>query len=124
MKILRLQGSPYAMGRDHGRRQAGEIRAVVRKYIDVLGGKVLQRQDLKAAMPNLDDYFGKSSLEELRGLSDGAGLPLEILAGFNLALMPELLPGCSHFAFWGGADGIREILHGTNEDSPLSLTLG
>ena len=117
-------GKPYTMGREHGRSQAGEIQAIVRRYIEVLGGNVSQRRDLNAAMQNLDDYFGKSSLEELRGLADGAGLPLEIIAGFNLGLMPELLPGCAHFAFWGYANGFHEILHGTNEDAPLALTLG
>jgi acyl transferase domain-containing protein/NAD(P)-dependent dehydrogenase (short-subunit alcohol dehydrogenase family) len=124
LKIIRLQGSPYDMGREYGRRQAGEIQAIIRNYIEILGGVVDQRQDLKAVMQNLDAYFGKAGLEELRGLADGSGLPLEIVAGFNLALMPELLPGCSHFAFWDHSNGSGEILHGTNEDAPLSLTLG
>jgi malonyl CoA-acyl carrier protein transacylase len=124
MKILQLKGRPYEMGLEHGQRQAEEIHAVVKKYSEVLGGEVLERQDLKSVMSNLDAYFCKSSQEELRGLSDGAGLPLAILAGLNLALMPELLAGCSHFAFAGNGDGVDGLLHGTNEDSPLLLTLG
>jgi acyl transferase domain-containing protein/NAD(P)-dependent dehydrogenase (short-subunit alcohol dehydrogenase family)/acyl carrier protein len=124
LKILRLQGSPYSMGREHGRRQAGEIQAVVRRYSEVLGGNVSQRRDLNAVMENLDAYFSKTGLEELHGLADGAGLPLQLIAGFNLALIPELLSGCSHFAFGLHAQGSHEILHGANEDAPLVLMLG
>jgi acyl transferase domain-containing protein/NAD(P)-dependent dehydrogenase (short-subunit alcohol dehydrogenase family) len=124
MKIFKLEGSPYAMGREHGRRQAEEIKALALKFNEALGGKAFERQDLKIVMSNLGDYFSKSSLEELRGLSEGAGLPLEILAGLNLALVPELISGCSHVAFAPPADEPGEILHGTNEDSPLLLTLG
>ncbi len=124
MKIIRLQGSPYAMGREHGRLQSGEIKNVVNKYTEMLGSHGNLQQNLNSVMENLDAYFSKTGQEELRGLADGAGLPLEIIAGLNLALMPDLLPGCSHFAHWDYTHGSQELWHGVNEDAPLLLTLG
>jgi hypothetical protein len=43
-------------------------------------------------MESLDAYFSEPGLEELRGMADGAGLPLEILAGLNIALMRSCCP--------------------------------
>lgn len=124
MRILRVQGSPAAMGKEHGRVQAADIQTVVREYGKILGDGATQRPDFRAAVDNLDLYFGEAGLEELQGIAEGAGLPLEIIAGLNLALMPELLPGCTHFAFRDHAGGTGGILHGINEDAPLLATLG
>jgi acyl transferase domain-containing protein/NAD(P)-dependent dehydrogenase (short-subunit alcohol dehydrogenase family)/acyl carrier protein len=124
MKIFKLHGDSYDMGREQGKCQAAEIHAVVRRYSEILGGNVSQRQDLAAAMQNLEAYFGKTGLEELRGLADGTGLPFKIIAGLNLAMIPDLLHGCSHFALKERADGVSDFLHGSNEDAPLLLSLG
>jgi acyl transferase domain-containing protein/acyl carrier protein len=124
MKILRLRGGPRQMGEEHGRRQAAAIRDVVRRYGEILGDGITERQDFRAVMESLDAYFSEPGLEELRGMADGAGLPLEILAGLNIALMPELLPGCTHFAARNGNAGTCGMVHAINEDAPLLMTLG
>ncbi len=124
MKIFRLQGNSRKMGEEHGRLQASGIQEVVQRYAKILGGGIAERQDFRLLLENLDTYFSKAGLEELQGMADGAGLPMEILAGLNIALMPELLPGCAHFAFNNFDHGSCGLLHAINEDAPLLLTLG
>jgi acyl transferase domain-containing protein len=121
LRVLRLRGEPRRMGREQGRLQAAAIREVVQRYGEALGNGVTERADFRALQENLESFFSPSGLEELRGLAEGSGLPLEILAGLNVALMPELLPGCTHFAVKGGPPG---LLHAINEDAPLLLTMG
>jgi acyl transferase domain-containing protein/acyl carrier protein len=119
LRILRLSGTPYEMGLEHGRQRSSEIRSLVERYIELLGGKAEERKDLKSAMANAEAYFGASGLEELRGLAEGCDLPLPFVAGYNLALNPEFLAGCSHFVTRTDTG----LLHGMNEDAPLSLRL-
>jgi len=74
--LLHLSGSPYQMGLAHGRARAAEIRAIIERYSRLVGGEVENRPDLRAAMERLETYFGRAGVEELRGLAEGAGLPL------------------------------------------------
>ena len=122
--VLKLRGSPYEMGREHGRRQATQIQSIIGRYCEVLGGDIRERTDLKNLMENLVSYFGDSGIEELRGLADGSDMPLDLIAGFNAALMPSLMPGCSHFGLNRSDSGAADILHGANEDAPLTMMLG
>ncbi len=127
--LLRLQGTPYEMGFQHGRAQREEIQRIVETFKEFIGDEALGREVLQNALKHPEQYFDERALEEIRGLADGAGLPYRYMLAYNLdsALFPEYGLGCSQIGLSFSehhSKSSRGVLHAVNEDSPLLLHLG
>lgn len=63
---------------------------MVRRYVDEVG---LAAEKLLPPVPAMDKEslitrFGEDGLEEMRGMADGAGIPLEVIVRHNVCLIP------------------------------------
>lgn len=114
LKILRLEGSPFERGRQHGVLLRDQVRALVKRVL-LLGRTVSTGKNpfpggaLREAWRRARPFLKKEHLEELRGLAAGAGLPLEEVQEANI--LPELFH-CSGFALMGRATKDGRLLHG------------
>jgi isopenicillin-N N-acyltransferase-like protein len=91
LRVIELAGTPYEMGRTHGRALKSEIRELVKRwqadiektysvpasdYID----KLLQASDFKPAI----ERWVPGLLDEVRGIADGAGLDFRTMFAYQL----------------------------------------
>jgi acyl transferase domain-containing protein len=133
--VLRLEGTPFEMGRQHGQEQGETIRRLVAAYESFLGPERLSRAVLQEALAHPEAFLDEDGIEEIRGLAEGSGVPERHLLAYNIdaALFTEYGPlqgagpGCAHAGL--GADrhrapGVAGPLHAVNEDSALALYLG
>ncbi len=94
--VLYVTGTPYEMGYEHGQLLASQVRGTIR---DVEAGankflpkamresKLLTKRDEKEIIDEFLDrawhlmarYAPQEDLEEMRGLADGSGLPLDVI---------------------------------------------
>lgn len=113
-RVLRLRGKPYDIGVQHGRLLAPNIKRLCERVIYGVGfsysiekgrwfldeaAKLVERQRPFIA----PEYF-----EEMRGLADGAGLPLATVQAANI--FPEFFH-CSGLAVFGKATRGGTLLH-------------
>lgn len=118
-KVLHLKGTPYEMGYQQGALLKDDVREQVRFLFDVkakelkadVGG--LQLLNPKRAIGGIaatqKKYVPERFYEELRGLAEGAGLPLQDAIDANF--IPEMFH-CSGFALSGSATKDGTLYHG------------
>lgn len=125
LRLRRFAGSRFELGRQHGAAFAAEIERGLRRYRDLLGANVLELEPVKAFLARQHEFFDEGSLEELRGIAEGSGLPFQRIVAYNLGLEPEHgLFGCSQLAIRAAVNQGAGLLHAANEDSPIALRLG
>jgi len=125
-KMLNLRtfsGTPYELGQQHGRAEAAAIGNVLQKYVELVGERLHDTRSLQTALDDRETYFGSDGLEELRGIADSVGVPIEYLLAFNYGLSMEFLPGCTQFVVTARRNGTAGLIHGVNEDWMLALAL-
>jgi acyl transferase domain-containing protein len=118
-----LSGTPYEMGVQHARSEGNRIKTILQRYNELLPTKLDDVPDLREALGHGELFFTPAGLEELRGLAEELGKPVEHLMAYNLGLYPRQMSGCAQFAITARANGAAGMIHGANEDSPLSLSL-
>ncbi len=123
LHLIRCVGTPHEMGLQHARSQADQIRDILRKYMDLLQGRLDDVEELRQALAQVDAFFTPTGLEELQGMAAGLDMPLEYMLAYNLGLYPEHVAGCTQFAITAGRNGDTGMIHGANEDAPISLRL-
>ncbi len=112
--VLRLEGTPFEMGFQHGFLLKKHVRTLVKRVLWI--GNAFSRDEKgffggamenawKRTRPWIDSRF----LEEMRGLARGSGVRLEDIKKANI--LPELFH-CSGFALWGKATKDGRLLHG------------
>lgn len=124
LNVAFLRGSRYDIGRLHGERERETIRTAIQAYADYFGGKVKERTPLVQALEQQHEFIPPEGFEELRGMADGCGMPVERLVGFNFGLSFEQFAGCSQIAIPARSNGPHGLIHAVNEDLLLSLLLG
>lgn len=118
-RVLHVKGTPYEMGFQQGALLKDDIRELVRFLFEV------KAKELKLEVGGVNLLSPKRALggiaatqrkfvpdrfhEELRGLAEGAGLPLEDAIAANF--IPELFH-CSGFALSGSATKDGTLYHG------------
>ncbi len=122
--VLHVKGSPYEMGYQHGALLKADIRALVRYLLDVkakefadqLQFKIVGigiKPDPKAIIAMIartqKPYVPERYYEEMQGVADGSGLPLDEIVACNF--IPELFH-CSGFALSGSATKDGTLYHG------------
>ncbi len=101
--VVYLKGTPYELGYIHGSSCKTEIKAFYEKILaeaenKITGASVL----LDIAYKQMEPYISQAYKEEMQGLADGAGLPLESVQ--RVHAIPDLSEyHCTFFAAWGNA---------------------
>jgi hypothetical protein len=118
-KVLHVAGSHYEMGFQHGALLKQDVHEMVRYLLDVKskditfewnGIKFLNpRKVIAGIQATQKKFIPKWYFEELQGLADGSGVPLEDVVACNF--IPELFH-CSGFAISGSATKNGELYHG------------
>lgn len=76
-KVLLLKGSPYEMGLQHGRLLATEVAEDAQAYHDwAIGKSGESASSLREIFESLQPFIPKRYMEEMRGLAEGSGVPL------------------------------------------------
>ena len=123
MPLLKLRGSPYEMGYQHGtlmRRQVREsvdnIMAFADSRLKVPGvGRIVARRRLDRAWKQMRPHVPERYLEEMQGLADGAGIPLKTLQ--RVHALPDLTSvGCASSAMAGSATRDGRLIQIRNLD--------
>jgi hypothetical protein len=110
-----LEGTPYAVGFQHGKLLAREARRLADAVLCVVGTaysvekKKWFLDEIRSVWKRTSPHIPAEYLEELRGLADGAGLPLETVQLANV--FPEMFH-CSGFVLLPQATASGELLHG------------
>lgn len=110
-RVLHLKGTPYEMGLQHGALLKDEINegAALLKLVGNAALKEKYAVTLREAWQRTSPFIPDKYKEEIRGLSESTGIPLEDVQDFTI--FPELFH-CSGFAFWGKATADGALLHG------------
>jgi len=110
-RVLHLKGSYYDMGYQHGALLKEEIRLGATLIRTV--GRVAWKKDFvkssREAWERSSAHIPQKYKEELEGMAEALGMPVEEVQEFNI--FPELFH-CSGFAFWGNATADGALLHG------------
>lgn len=122
VRVVELSGTPYELGRQHGMALRQEVRATVaevlgyfRRYLTIpLVGSWAVSWWLDSAWRQARPFVPAAYLEELRGLSDGSGVPLREL--WRLHAIPDRTYSCANFAAWGNATDGGRLIHLRNLD--------
>ncbi|MBI3323907.1 MAG: hypothetical protein HYZ92_01325 [Candidatus Omnitrophica bacterium] len=122
LRIAYLEGAPYELGRQHGELLRDDVRALVRGVLGYFRDYLkLPLVDRLAANWWLDRSWSQSMrevprdyLDELRGLSEGSGVPLREL--WRLHAIPDRTYACSGFVAWARATADGRLIHARNLD--------
>jgi isopenicillin-N N-acyltransferase-like protein len=123
LPVLYLEGSPYEIGYQHGSLMRQQVRASVRnamafadRQLGIPGlGRWIVRRKLDQAWKQMEPFVPPRYLEELKGLADGAGIPLVTLK--RVHAIPDLTSvACASFAVSGSATLKGEMIHIRNLD--------
>ena len=122
LRVVYLSGTPYELGRQHGEALRAEVRGSVattlgyfRRYLKIpFIRSWLASWWLNRVWRQAKPFVPRAYLEELRGLSDGAGVPLREL--FRLHAIPDRTYSCSSFAAWGSVTADGRLIHSRNLD--------
>ena len=105
-RVLLLAGAPYEMGYQQGRLLPADVQKLVASVLalswgaDIVAGRGFFNGSLTQAFERTAKYIDARYLEEMRGLAEGAGVPLLHVQTANI--FPELFH-CSGFALFGKA---------------------
>lgn len=122
LRVVRLSGTPYVLGRRHGEALREEVRAATRQVLGYFRRQskvpwlrtVLTNRWLDGPRRAARAHTPPAYLEELRGLADGAGVPLAEVE--RLHAIPDRTYTCANFAAWGRATADGRLIHARNLD--------
>jgi len=115
-RVLLVAGSPYEMGYQQGKLLGKECRGLIEKILfftraaESSGAKdFLKDGSFEQALARSGKFIDRRFYEEMKGLSDGAGISFRDVKLANI--FPELFH-CSGFALFGNATEKGKLLHG------------
>jgi len=114
-RLVMLQGTPYEIGHQHGRLLGKGMGRLIDGVLFTVGlyysveKRVWFLDVMRGAWKRLLPHIPKDYLEEMRGLADGSGQPLERVQLSNV--FPALFH-CSGFAVFGKATQGGKLYHG------------
>ena len=114
-RLLMLAGEPYQMGLAHGKLLKNQIKTMTNSVLmlaratDAVKKKDFFAGTIEQAYKRLEPFIPQRYQQEMRGLADGAGLPLKDVQLANI--FPALFH-CSGFALFGQATQGGQLLHG------------
>ena len=128
--LIKVAGSPYEMGFQHGRACAPRIRRFVQLIIEgAAGGGSASRQEVlnrtKVFLPLFEEYCPEL-VEEVRGLAAGARISFEEALCLQIrGEINHVRAECTAYAISGEGTATGEIIIGQNSDmTPIMEELG
>lgn len=129
MRIIRLTGTPYQLGWQHGRALRDDVRGCVSHVLDYFRrySKVplvrtwLANAWLDQAWRQASRFVARDVHQELRGLADASGVPLREL--YRLHAVPDRTYSCANLAAWGRATAGGRLIHIRNLDWQIEAGL-
>ncbi|MCA9070969.1 MAG: acyltransferase domain-containing protein, partial [Planctomycetaceae bacterium] len=121
LHVLRLSGTPYEIGFQHGQAQKEQIRTVLRRYADLAGSRWDRLRDMESLVAHAEAFFGPEDLEEMRGIAKGADVTYGSVVSHNLRLYLDAGAGGLHFAITAQLNHENGLLHAANEELQLGL---
>ncbi len=82
LKVIRLKGTPYEMGFQHGRLLQKEVRESV-THVMKLASLYARQEMMDEVYDLIAPYIPLAEKEEMRGLAHGAGLPLRLVHWYH-----------------------------------------
>jgi len=117
VKILIINGTNYEMGYQHGFLLREEVRENLRAFVNYSNIPMDLLMDTWNIMKN---YVPNRYIDELQGLSDGAGISIdEVIAGYMVITREDM--GCFGFSSWGDATVDGRLYHVRSFDQPLDI---
>lgn len=87
MPVVKVEGSPYQCGKQHGVEVKEKIRSNIEVYLGLWSRtRGLSSRDILERAKELEasiDAYSPDLLEEMRGLAEGAGVSLEEVIAIN-----------------------------------------
>lgn len=124
--VVSVRGEPRHCGRQYGAALKESIHGTLRAYLDAFrhhhGLSPDAVYELAAAYLPIIHAYDVGTLEEIRGIAEGAALPLEAILALNArselvyGLTARLADGCTSFAAVGAATADGRTLLGQNWD--------
>ena len=122
LRIVHLSGTAYELGRQHGEALRDEVRASLHRVLGYFRGYVkipfvgtwLANWWLDSPWKAAQPFLSADRLDELRGLAEGAGVPLWDV--YRLHAVPDRTYSCANFAAWGRATAGGRLIHMRNLD--------
>jgi len=116
-----FEGDPYSVGHAHGKRLQASIRRQVDETLNaskILGMTRSQALDWALdQVPRLDALGGEVWMEELKGLADGADIPLAAAVALQVRPGSGFLPeGCTALGVSGDASATGQPIGAQNRD--------
>jgi isopenicillin-N N-acyltransferase like protein len=119
--VVVVRGTPYEMGVQLGRMMGGEMRVFLPAAMQGITA------ELEVSLETLHEVWARSAAfaddrveQELAGLADGSGVPLELLQAVHA--VPLLMPySCSSIAAWGDATEDGHLYQTRNLDWSLAV---
>jgi predicted choloylglycine hydrolase len=119
VRIMHLFGTPFEMGRQHGRLLKAEVQLLFRDYIVAFaGGQTQVAIGTKVAELSMLPHIPKAYVEEMRGVAAGSGLSFEQVLVAQAFLDIKKVVQCSTVALTGKASESNEPMLGRNLDFP------
>ena len=123
LPVLIVKGDPYDMGYQHGTLLRNQVRASVNNMMGFadqqikipLIGRWMVRRALMHAWNQMAPFVPEKYLDEMKGLADGAGIPLETLQMVH-ALPERMAAMCASAAVTGAATRDGTFIHIRNLD--------
>ena len=117
--VLKASGTPWEMGHAIGSKMSKNLRVVVERFeqrmVNLLG-----EEGLRAKVEPYIECTGKvapRTLDEIRGMAEGAGVGLNSLFGLNAAQELTYSQGCSSLAVNGETTADGSVMLAHNEDN-------
>jgi len=123
LPICVVKGTPYEMGKAFGQLFSQESQALIER---IIGASQMEDADefsneaLDAAWATTLPYVSDYIKEELRGVADGSGIPLQTLIRAHM-VPPIATYSCSSLAMWGDATASGDLFITRNLDWELEL---
>jgi len=116
MPLLRLQGTPREMGRQHGRLLRNQVRFLVKEFYKAFALKLVGIEGVRAWTAKVRPHIPEHYLEEIKGIAEGAGVDEETLLRVNCVIDRLQMVLCSTVVAAGDATKDGEIYFGRNLD--------
>ena len=120
LPILHLRGTPGEMGYQHGRLLADQVRVSYRAYVNeyAIQDEEMTLEELLGIYGQAEPFIPECYLEEMHGISEGSGAPIDVVRAFHI--LPTLWH-CSGCAVMNEATRDGKLYHYRSLDHTLTI---
>lgn len=123
LPVCVVKGTPYEMGKSFGLLFQQESQALISRILGASqseGGAEYSNEALDAAWAVTSPYVSEHVKEEMRGMADGAGIPLETVIRAHMIPLISTY-SCSSLALWDEATASGDLFLTRNLDWEMGL---